>query len=360
MKNDSIYNRFDVDENYSMGENGFLYYEDILENKALNKIILSTILNLHKKKYLEINTNEKNELIIKIISGTKSLKKSELFIYECLNCIDKDENGTITLNEFNTSENTIFANNKKNIKELIYQEFMDDGIIDIKKYKMKKRYFFRTIEILCFLLLSIFEFLDIHLSFLILLIISLFAAMENSNVLKPKNVLNRLKQSLVNSNIIKYGSEDIFSILMIEVGVCIILFIANNLVLRYIDYLLPNIIILAIEAVVILFFAIKNYVKFMKVDVFTDKANTQKQNLLGLANYLKNYSLIENRKSIEIHLWDNYLIISVLLDINKTIPKALNLSLSNKNRNIKTEIKFDYYENKYFYINDKNEKIYIE
>ena len=121
MKNDSNYNRFDIDENYSMGENGFLYYEDILENKALNKIILSTILNLHKKKYLEINTNEKNELIIKINSGTESLKKSELFIYECLKCIDKDENGTITLNEFNTSENKIFANNKKNIKELIYQ-----------------------------------------------------------------------------------------------------------------------------------------------------------------------------------------------------------------------------------------------
>ena len=84
--------------------------------------------------------------------------------------------------------------------------------------------------------------------------------------------------------------------------------------------------------------------------------------------YISNESQIWNNflkfrvcsKSIEIHLWDNYLIISVLLDINKTIPKELNLSLSNKNRNIKTEIKFDYYENKYFYINDKNEKIYIE
>ncbi len=50
MKNNSNYNRFDIDENYSMGENGLLYYEDILEKTVLNRIILSSILNLHKKK----------------------------------------------------------------------------------------------------------------------------------------------------------------------------------------------------------------------------------------------------------------------------------------------------------------------
>lgn len=116
MQSNIEYNRFEIDENLSMGENGFLYYNDFMEKNAYNRIILSTILTLHKKGYAEINTNEKNELIIKIISGTQNLKKSEYFIYECLKHIDKDENGTITLSEFNTSENTIFAKNKKILK----------------------------------------------------------------------------------------------------------------------------------------------------------------------------------------------------------------------------------------------------
>ena len=357
MKNDKNYNRFEINENYSMGENGLLFYEDIMEKNAFNKIILSSILNLHKKKHLEINTNEKNELIIKIISSNKPLKKSELFIYECLKHIDKDENGTITLNEFNASKNTIFSKNKKSIKELIIQESMDDELIDKDKYKMKSRCFFRTIEILFFLLFSILEYMHINFSLLLLIVVSLFSAIENSDKLKLKNDLNRLKKSLIDSDIIKYGSKDVFSTILIEIGVCIILFFANNYILHYIDYLVPSILILAIEAIILLFYAVKIYIKFMKTDIITDTANTQKQNLKGLANFLKDYSLIENRKSIEIHLWDTYLILSVLLDINKTIPKELKIELSNNNER---KIQFDYYENKYYYINNLNEKIYTE
>ena len=147
----------------------------------------------------------KNELIIKIIIGTQNLKKSEYFIYECLKHIDKDENGTITLSEFNASENTIFAKKKNNIKELIYQEAIDDDLIDKEKYSMKRRYFFRTLSILCILAPMA------YLYKLVLIILGiLFIIQVDIRFSQPKDELNKLKESLINSDIMKYGSKNEF------------------------------------------------------------------------------------------------------------------------------------------------------
>ena len=202
------YNIFEIDENLSMGENGFLYYKDFMEKNAYNRIILSTILNLHKKGYAEVDTNKKN---------------------------------------------------------------------------------------------------------------------------------------------------------IIEFIICFIIFFANYYILKSLNLLVPNVLLfVAIETIIILIYAIKNYINFMKIDILSNKAISTQQNLQSLANFLKDYSLIENRKSIEIHLWDIYLILSVLLNINKTITKELKFEISDNNKNKKKEKQFDFYENKYFYINDKNEKIYID
>lgn len=356
MESTIKYNRFEIDDNLSMGENGFLYYNDFMENNAYNRIILSSILNLHKKRYVEIETNEKNELIIKIITGTQNLKISEYFIYECLKQIDKDENGTITLNEFNTSENTIFAKNKKNIKELIYQEALDDDLIDKEKYSMKRTYFFRILSILCILapMAYLYKFVLIILGVLLLILIDF-------KMSKPKDELNKLKESLINSDIMKYGSKNELKKIIIEFIICFIIFFANYYILNYLNLLVPNtLLLIAIETIIILIYAIKNYIKFIKIDILSDKAISTQQNLQSLANFLKDYSLIENRKSIEIHLWDIYLILSVLLNINKTITKELKFEISDNHKNKEIEKQFDFYENKYFYINDKNEKVYLD
>ena len=66
------YNRNDIDENFSMGESALLYYDDILEKNVLNRIIISTILRLHKKGYVELNKTNENELVINIKNGTKN------------------------------------------------------------------------------------------------------------------------------------------------------------------------------------------------------------------------------------------------------------------------------------------------
>lgn len=140
--------KYDFNEKLSIGESALIYYNSILKKDVFNRIIISTILKLHKKGYVELNNTKNNELIIKIKNGTKDLRISEKFIYECLKCIDTDGDSILTLNEFKISENNVFATQKNNIKELIIQEAMKDELIDIKKFKKKRMYFFRTLEIL--------------------------------------------------------------------------------------------------------------------------------------------------------------------------------------------------------------------
>ncbi len=360
MENNITYNRFEINDNLSMGENGFSYYDDILERNAFNRIILSTILNLHKKKYLEVNTNEKNELIINILSNNETLKESEYFVYECLKHIDKDENGIITLDEFNASENTIFAKNKKNIRELIYQEAMKDGLINVEKYKMKRKYFFKTIASALISPPIMAVFLGIILEYIFILIPILYIAYY---ILKISD-LNKIKKSLINSDIMKYSSKKELKNLGIDFSPFIVIFILNYFFLRYSGRIISDgnlsLIIFLVETLILLILPIKYYTKFMKTDIITEKAISLKQNLQNLANFLKEYSLMEDRKSIEIHLWDIYLILSVLLNINKTITQELKFEISNNHKNKEIEKQFDFYENKYFYINDKNEKVYLD
>lgn len=143
------------------------------------------------------------------------------------------------------------------------------------------------------------------------------------NLSKPKDELNNLKESLINSDIMKYGAKNELRKIIIEFIICFIIFFVNYYILKSLNLLVPDILLLvAIETIIILIYAIKNYINFMKIDILSNKAISTQQNLQSLANFLKDYSLIENRKSIEIHLWDIYLILSVLLNINKTITKS--------------------------------------
>ena len=100
-----------IDKNLSMGENALIYYDDILEKKVLNRIIISNILKLHKKGYVELDKNSANELVVKIKNGTEKLKITETFIYECLSSIDRNSDFVLTLDELNASENKVFAKN---------------------------------------------------------------------------------------------------------------------------------------------------------------------------------------------------------------------------------------------------------
>ena len=73
---------------------------------------------------------------------------------------------------------------------------------------------------------------------------------------------------------------------------------------------------------------------------------------------LEDYSFINKREILEIYLWEKYLAYATIFNINHNIIEILQVNLEEKTKD-KKEIQFDFYENKYFYIHDKNQKIYI-
>ena len=321
------YNRDDIDENLSMGENALLYYDDILEKKVMNRIIISTILRLHKKGYTEINNGQQNELIIKIKDGTENLKISEKFIYEILKFSDIDDDGIVSLDELNATDNKIFAKNKKNIKQLIIQEAMSDDLISKEKFKEKRKYFFRTLEIL---MLIIWYIINIFLDEMgIAMILSFVASLYVVNFIKINDELKKLKKKLINDQIMQYRSEEETINIIKEIFICIIIYYVNEAVIKQLYKItLYTMEILLIELIFALIFAVISYIKFAKTDVYADKAILDKQKLVGLEEYLTEYSLIQDRKAVEIYLWEDYLTFAVLLGINNNITSEIKLNLS--------------------------------
>lgn len=101
------------------------------------------------------------------------------------------------------------------------------------------------------------------------------------------------------------------------------------------------------------------YKKFKNTDIYTQKAKEEKERLNALKKYLEDYSLINKREILEIYLWEKYLAYATIFNINHNIIEILQVNLEEKISD-KKEIQFDFYENKYFYIDDKNQKIYIK
>lgn len=351
--------KYDFNEKLSIGESALIYYNSILKKDVFNRIIISTILKLHKKGYVELNNTKNNELIIKIKNGTKDLRISEKFIYECLKCIDTDGDSILTLNEFKISENNVFATQKNNIKELIIQEAMKDELIDIKKFKKKRMYFFRTLEILVLIILPIgLEFMDPIKLIMLIIAIVIFSILVGTTYLgniitTSKDSLKKLKDKLINDDIMQYSSKMERRNIIIEFVICLIVYlIFYYLAIKTLSY------IGIIPPLVLFIISIIEYTKFCRTDINTDKAELIKKQLKDLKEYLKEYSLIKDRKAIEVYLWEDYLIFSILLGVNNNVTREISLNLSNDN--IKRGIQYDDYENKYFYINDKNEKVYLD
>ena len=144
---------------------------------------------------------------------------------------------------------------------------------------------------------------------------------------------------------------------MIKFILCIAIYCIHFYILRNLfTYTIWNVFI--VESFIFLMIAIVEYIKFLKMDIYTDKAILYREKLKGLEEYLKEYSLIENRKAIEVYLWEDYLAFSVLLGVNNAISKEFDFNLSDNDK--RGKIQYDYYENRYFYINDKDEKIYVD
>ena len=103
--------------------------------------------------------------------------------------------------------------------------------------------------------------------------------------------------------------------------------------------------IFCIEIIITLIYAIIQYIKFRKIDIYTDKAILNKQKLKELSEFLKDNSLIQDRRALEIYIWEDYLTFSVLLGINNNIPDEIKINLSNIEK--KRGIYYNYYDNRF-------------
>lgn len=139
--------------------------------------------------------------------------------------------------------------------------------------------------------------------------------------------------------------------------------IINNTLVQLtskIDIYLPGI-ILILENILIIVSGIYSYKKFKDVNIYTSKAEEEKERLNSLKRYLKEYSLMDNKGILEIYLWEEYLAYATIFNINHNIIEILQVNLEENigKKNKPKNIRFDFYENKYFYIDDKNQKKYI-
>lgn len=282
------YYQDEIDSKISMGEVCLILYKTILDNGIMNKIIVSTILELHRKKCISFK-QKNDDICIEIENPNGNLKESELLIYQCLKASDNEKDGVLTLNEISNKKNKIFAKNKRKIKDAIIKESILDGYIDKEKLEKKEK-----LSSECILLLIFIPFI--------------FFAITSSN---------------------------------------------------------PSPFLFFFELLLLLILNISAFIRYQKINFFTKKFEEEKHKLLGLKDYLKDYSLIENKNILDIYLWERYLSFSVAFDLNKNIFDFLKINLKDQETltekpNTTFEKQFDFYENKYFYINDKNEKIYID
>ncbi len=135
------YVRDEMDAEISMGEVSLLCDEKILDKNVMNRIITSTILQLHLKKYIQFNKDEKGKVIIQIQNSKEKLKKTEELILKCLKASDIEKDNQLQLEEITGNNNRIFYNHKKQLKDLIIKEAIEDEYIDERKLQLKEKYF---------------------------------------------------------------------------------------------------------------------------------------------------------------------------------------------------------------------------
>lgn len=287
----------EINQKISMGEVGLIYYETILDKNIMSKIIISTILELHLKKYIKFEENKNKEIIIKIINSGKELKEYEKFILQCLKDSDVEKDGELKLEEITRNDNIIFSKNKNEIKDLIIKDAIKEKYIDENKLELKQKYF-----------------QDYRLKMVIAIFIIILTIV-----------------GFVNISFLKYLSK------------------------------YAKAIIFLIELTITAITYMNSYKKFKQIDIYTEKAKKEKEKLKATKKYLEEYSLIENKKLLEIYLWEKYLAYATIFNINHDIIKTLKMNLTNDSINKKPKkIQLDFYENKYFYIDENNKKIYIE
>lgn len=340
---EKIYNRENIDKNLSPGEIGLIYYNDILDEAIMNKIITSTILKLHLKKHIKIEKEQDNAIIILTENDKKDLKISEEFILECLKQSDLESDNKLTIEELTTEKNKVFAQNKNAIKDKIFEEAIADKLINQKEIKKSKHCVENIFRVGLYIIFSVMLIIFKN-TILTYLTIGLVVAIS-IGYLNPRYriIFNKYIDKNTEKEKSKYLIDSIIAFLLAQGNVYLI----NN-----------RIEFEGLEMIAVFIFCIIMYIRYYRINIYENKAIEEKEKLKGIANYLKDYSMINEKDVLDIYLWEEYLVYASILGINEIIDERLQVNIKEEKKT--TGMQYDYYENRYFYIKENNEKIYFE
>lgn len=80
-----------------------------------------------------------------------------------------------------------------------------------------------------------------------------------------------------------------------------------------------NIIMFGIIFILLIIYLIEIAIIIQKSSILTDKGKVERARIKGLSKYLNDYSLIEDRKTIEKVLWEEFLVYAIIFGISKKV-----------------------------------------
>ena len=241
--------------------------------KVQSKAVASTILNLCYKKKISLRPEANNKVYIKIISDESGLKEDELEIYTLLEKVADDKE------EFEISELNKYA--KKN-----YSQYS----VAIDKFVNSAR-----------------------------------------NSLYELNLIDKKQESLYT----KYGNADgkrgllkYISMFMFifEISAFIPVFKTKLMYVGAFDLfeglLVISIVLLPLTLVSMHYWTLQGRMK-NKIAVLTDEGKQEKAEWIGLANFMKDYSLLNEKDILSLAVWEKYLIYATAFGISDKVIEQM-------------------------------------
>ena len=284
----------------------------VIDNKfEIKTFVMSILLNLKINKKINVSNDE-----IKIVDINK-LSNIEILVLELI--FNKDKSllknelvitfKEIKLNFSNKTNLDIIKNKIKQIYELqletLYQCDIYDRNLGIKIKNTKK---FAIINMI-FLILEFIFISDLDWLKIILVVHLILALLSNCSFIKIDSIKNYF--------------ISVFKEIRVKVGIIIMTFI--SLILIFID---PNILALLILIVLILNICIFS---FRDDEILTKNGVEEYKKLLGLKNFILDFSLLKEREIKDVILWEDYLVYATAFGISDKITKNIPQEILNIN-----------------------------
>lgn len=274
-KNLQYYREIPRENDATPAEATYLYHFDKkrLETKEIqSQVVASTILNLALKKIISLSVKEGNAVYIKFLAEPVDLKKDELAIYELLKEVSDEQQ------EFKLEGIEIYAKKEYNKYSGFVNKVVNtarDSLYDLKLIDKEKEKEYRKSE-----------------------------STETKSLL-VKNIYEWLVVTYMMSflPIFRMGFIKEFGIGFPK------------------TFLVGMVAILPIVSVLLYTWKLQKDAS-QKIAVLTQNGSNEKQEWKGLANYMKDFSLLKEKEVPELIIWEKYLVYATAFGIaNKAIEQ---------------------------------------